>query len=303
MTARPIIAFVIGVVLLLGMSVGLQLARDRRYPTASIESSFLYVPSGAVLRRVALSFDALLADVYWIRAIQHYGSTKLIEGEDKSFALLYPLLDITTALDPRFNIAYRFGSIFLAEAYPDGPGQPTQAIALLEKGVRAMPDKWQYLMDIGFVHYWWLHDYEASARWFQKASQVPGAPWWLESMAATTLTQGGQRLASRQLWQQMLESSDNEWLQNEASRRLLQLTALDQIDQLREIIDRYRAQQGHWPDTWAQVVQAGLLRGTPLDPTQTPYRLERETDEITVDGESRLFPLPTEPPRLVPAAP
>ena len=36
------------------------------------------------------------------------------------YALLYPLLDITTTLDPRFNIAYRFGAIFLAEPYPGG---------------------------------------------------------------------------------------------------------------------------------------------------------------------------------------
>ena len=34
------------------------------------------------------------------------------------YPLLYPLLDITTTLDPRFNIAYRFGAIFLAEPYP-----------------------------------------------------------------------------------------------------------------------------------------------------------------------------------------
>ena len=34
------------------------------------------------------------------------------------YPLLYPLLDLTTTLDPRFNIAYRFGAVFLAEPYP-----------------------------------------------------------------------------------------------------------------------------------------------------------------------------------------
>ena len=32
----------------------------------------------------------------------------------EAYPLLYPMLDITTTLDPRFSIAYRFGSIFLA---------------------------------------------------------------------------------------------------------------------------------------------------------------------------------------------
>ena len=54
----------------------------------------------------------------------------------QTYPLLYPLLDLTTTLDPRFNIAYRFGAIFLAEPYPGGPGRPDLAIALLEKGLR-----------------------------------------------------------------------------------------------------------------------------------------------------------------------
>ena len=42
-------------------------------------------------------------------------------GSDE-YQLLYPLLDITTTLDPHFNIAYRFGAIFLSEPYPGGAG-------------------------------------------------------------------------------------------------------------------------------------------------------------------------------------
>src|SRR5439155_7737384 len=71
------------------------------------------------------------------------------------YSLLYPVLDITTSLDPRFTIAYRFGAVFLAEAYPRGPGRPDLAVALLEKGIREQPDKWEYMEDIGFVHYWY----------------------------------------------------------------------------------------------------------------------------------------------------
>ena len=79
---------------------------------------------------------------------------------------------ITTTLDPRFNIAYRFGSVFLAEPYPRGADRPDLAVALLEKGLRERPDKWQYLQDIGFVHYWFRHDFLAAAEWFQKAADV-----------------------------------------------------------------------------------------------------------------------------------
>ena len=76
--------------------------------------------------RAALGFDAILADVYWIRAIQHFGGTRRSEGGDKSYKQLYPLLDLTTTLDPRFTIAYRFGAIFLAEPYPAARAGPTR---------------------------------------------------------------------------------------------------------------------------------------------------------------------------------
>ena len=51
---------------------------------------------------------------------------------DKRYELLFPLLDLTTSLEPRFNMAYLFGSIYLAESPPGGPGRPDLGIALLE---------------------------------------------------------------------------------------------------------------------------------------------------------------------------
>lgn len=288
----------LAIVVLLGGALAAQVARDNRYAAWEAESSLLYVRSGAVLTRLGLAFDDLLADLYWIRAVQHYGSTKIADEADRTYDLLYPFLDFTTTLDPRFNIAYRFGAIFLTEAYPDGPGRPEQAIALLEKGVAAMPEKWQYVMDIGFIHYWWLHDYEAAAEWFRIASEVEGAPWWLEPLAATTLAQGGQRGGSRLLWQQLFETSDNEWLQAEAGRRLLQLDALDALDQLALAAQAYRDRTGDWPRTWAQLIDTGLVPFEPLDPTGTGYILVPGTGEFELSRESLLFPLPREPEAL-----
>ena len=98
----------------------------RRQPLglpADVTGNLLYVRSPEFLKRAALSYDALLADVYWIRAVQHYGGTKLTTGAQKQYDLLYPLLDLTTSLDPYFTIAYRFGAIFLAENQPGGAGR------------------------------------------------------------------------------------------------------------------------------------------------------------------------------------
>ena len=46
-------------------------------PSARVQvERLLYVRSGEAAKRIALAFDALAADVYWIRAIQHYGGDR-----------------------------------------------------------------------------------------------------------------------------------------------------------------------------------------------------------------------------------
>ena len=51
---------------------GLSAVRDRVAPREVLREAVLYVPSPAVMDRMVLSYDALAADIYWIRAIQHY---------------------------------------------------------------------------------------------------------------------------------------------------------------------------------------------------------------------------------------
>ena len=261
----------VGIAVALVTAIGLQIARDRQYPREEQAlTEILYVRSGAVLKRITLGYDGLAADVYWIRAIQYYGGTRLkapVPGQ-RRYELLHPLLDIATTLDPYFNIAYRFGAIFLSEGYPGGPGRPDQSVALLRKGLAAMPDKWQYSHDIAFVYYWHLRDYKAAAEWFARAARQPDAPNWLAPMAATMLTHGEDRASARFLWQQLLESEEA-WLRRAAERALLQLQALDEIDRIHAGMMRVPLQPGE-PPSWEAYIRRGMLKGVPLDPAGVP---------------------------------
>ena len=272
-------------------AIGLQMARDSAYPRdESAEKALMYVQSPAALRRIVLSFDGLAADVYWIRALQHYGGDRLSKTKQQKYQQLYPLLDLTTSLDPYFTIAYRFGAIFLSEPFPGGPGRPDQAIALLRKGIEAQPAKWQYYHDIAFVHYWQLQNMEEAARWFRMAAAQPGAPNWLEPVAASMLIQGGDRASARFLLQQILQSEE-QWLRRAATRGLQQLDALDWIDQLGAIVQRLPPPAGE-RYSWQWLVRRGVLRAIPTDPTGAPFDLDPVTGDVTVSTRSELSPMP-----------
>ena len=101
------------------------------------QEEVLYVTSGRDVRRLAPGFDGLAADLYWLRTVQYFGGQRLYARE-KRFELLRPLIEITTDLDPRLVIAYKYGATFLSEPKPIGAGRPLEGIAILEKGVAAM---------------------------------------------------------------------------------------------------------------------------------------------------------------------
>lgn len=296
---RSLIGALVVAGLLAALSVLVQVERDRRYATDRPEEQVMYVQSPEVLKRLVLSYDALAADVYWIRAIQHFGRERRSVDSVKRYALLYPLLNLATSLDPRFNLAYRFGAIFLAERPPGGPGRPDQAIALLEKGIAAMPEKWQFYQDAGFVHYWGRQDYTAAADWFKKGSEIKGAPWWMKTLAANTLAKGNDRAASRLMYSALFESAENDFMRQDAARRLRQLDALDAIDVLNGAIQRYRAAGGQTL-TWNALIAARLLRDVPRDPDGVEFQLDPNTGRVGLHEESPLHPLPNDPSIAVP---
>jgi hypothetical protein len=284
-------ALVAGAIAALGAAVALQVLRDRAFPREQQQAlSVMYVKSGPALRRIALEYDAVAADVYWIRAIQHYGGDRLAEPGKRKYQLLYPLLDIATSLDPYFTIAYRFGAIFLSEGYPGGPGRPDLAISLLRKGIATQTTKWQYYHDIAFVYYWQLRDMEAAARWFRLAGSQPNAPNWLEPVAATMLIEGGDRASARFLLRQILQSEEA-WLQRMAQRGLMQVDALDAIDQIQAYVNKYPPPEGT-PYSWDWLMRSRVFRMAPLDPSGTPFEIDPKTGTVRVSSDSELYPMP-----------
>jgi hypothetical protein len=283
---------VAAICVLAGAIVALQIVREQRVPSTLETEQLLYVQSPAVAQRLALSFKAIAADIYWVRVVQYYGSTRLAKDTQRNYDLLYPLLDLTTSLDPQFSVAYRFGAFFLSETPPGGPGRPDLARKLLDKAMAANPGRWEYPYDIGFLYYRG-GDYQHAAEWFRRSRAIDGSPSWLEPLAAVTLTAGGQTTASRALWQQMVTSSEEPWLRGVAEFRLKQLDTIDFAKSVERAVDAYTRAHGKPPIDWAAMIREGYLRSLPLDAASKPLVL-RPDGTVTVSRQSSMWPLPTE---------
>src|SRR5512141_3195914 len=191
MKHRAAITVTLATVLVVSMSGAVLLLRriDRLRSGATLEE-VLYIPSPKILKRMTLGYNGLVADIYWTRAVQYFGTKH--RAHATQYQLLAPLLDITTTLDPHLIVAYQFGSTFLAQKPPEGAGQPDKAVDLIERGIRDNPDTWQLYYELGFLQYMELHDEAAAARTFERGSKIPRAHPFLKVLAASMAQHAGQ---------------------------------------------------------------------------------------------------------------
>jgi len=252
------------------------LVRDQGAPPADI----LYLQSSTTLRRLSLGYSSLLADIYWTRAVQYFGGKHMVSSND--YALLYPLLDIATDLDPHLIPAYDAGSMLLSSAPPAGAGEPDKAAALVEKGIRENPERWRLYFTLGFIHYIDRHDYRSAQQAFEKGSQIPGALPWMKVMAATMAERAGEPTTAYALWSRLAESTQDQYIQENARKHLAAIQSDQEVIVLEQRVTAYEKLTGRFPVRWQDMIRAGLLRGIPVDPTGRPYLLTpKGTVEVT----------------------
>lgn len=265
-----IIAAVVLLASFIGSILALQQVDRERGEQATLEE-VLYIPSSRVLKRMSLGYSGLLANIYWTRAVQYFGDKR---REDATrYDLLAPLLDITTDLDPHLLVAYQHGSIFLSQPPPAGAGEPDQAVALLEKGIRANPDYWRLYFTLGFIHYLDRKDPKAAQQAFEKGSENPDALPWMKVMAAAMAQHAGEPALAAEIWKRLYENSEDKMIRENAAQHIAAIRVDVAVPELERRIEMYRQATGHLPATWADLVRARVLPGIPVDPNNTPYKL------------------------------
>ena len=265
-----------------------QLRIDQRLEPARAREDALYLWSGPQVRRLCPGFENLMADVYWLRTVQYFGSQRAFQSTQR-YELLLPLIDITTTLDPRLEIAYRYGGTFLSEPRPMGAGRPRDGVALMERGVAANPRSWRLRQDLGFARYFFLRDPQGAADDALAASRLPGAPSYLEPLAALFLSKGGHRDSSREIWRRLYEQAEDGPIKDNALFHLRYLSALDEVDRLNSAVDEFARRASHRPDNLAQLHSLGLLRRSPVDPLGVPFAYDRESGKASIARASPLW--------------
>ena len=266
-TAKTSLIALVILAALVAVSVPFQIRIDDiRGRFRSVEGS-LYISSSS-LKKLSLGYNEILADVYWIRALQYFGSKKPAEQNPE---LLYHYFDIITDLDPKFVNAYRYGGTFLAEPPPFGLGETRMGIELLDKGRKNNPENYKLPLEEAFIYYFYPKDYEKAAGLFREASEKPGISTLrktsMTGMAASAHAKGGNNELSRKIWEIIYETSPSDGRREFALRNIQEIDTTVLEEKLTESLKEYVKRYGKMPASPEDLIRAGIVKnGIPEAP-------------------------------------
>src|SRR5713101_7451133 len=229
MSSRRVTAIAVTVLMVTMAASVLLLRQVDQVRTGATLQEVLYISSPKLLKQLSLGYDGLLADVYWTRTVQYYGGMHHTGGGN--YALLEPLLNITTQLDPHLIPAYEFGGTFLSAKPPQGAGVPQKAVELDEYGIRNNPGDWHLYYDLGFIYYD-LKDYRGAADAFARGSRVPNAHPFLRILGARMAEHGGDLETARMLWSATYQTTHDRLIRANTAAHLRAVRVDEEVPEL-----------------------------------------------------------------------
>lgn len=171
--------------------------------TSRAERGDVFIPQPDHVKLAALGFDAVLADFYWLWAVQIVGSTN---NDPSQYSLeLGRLIDVVTTLDPWVDHPYRFAAVWLI----DSEQSVRTANRLLERGIQYHPDDWRNRYHLGFNHFFFLQEHAEAAQAIEPAIHLPGAPAYLPKLVARLRSESADLAAATLFLSQIVaEASD-----------------------------------------------------------------------------------------------
>lgn len=257
-TKLALIVKLIVIVISFALIYPIQKYIDKNHPLEENVESVLYLSSGSSVKRLSCGFEGTLADLYWLRSVQYFGRQILSQDQEVNhqlegsvdYRLLYPLLDITTTLDPQHIEAYNFGALLLPSY------NYAQAEALLEKGIKNNPQTWQLYQSLATV-YWKQRKYPQASEAFSKGGDMPNAPKWMKILSGVMLTQTGRRETACQMYSLYYEEAakNNDQLTREQMEaQIRRIQTFDELDYINKTIQAYQQKTGKCPQSVPEIV-------------------------------------------------
>jgi hypothetical protein len=171
-------------------------------------TDFRYTPDPRVIRVAAGAHRSTTADLIWLRTLPDM-SREFSDVEHKARWIDNALTSITD-LEPTFGTVYDFGQAYLTLLDKRIGGNAERAIALLEKGVRAMPGSAGLRVRLAMIWYLERKDREKTVEILLEASKLADFDTLSASMLSALLAGKREDIVALGNWAELMESGSPE---------------------------------------------------------------------------------------------
>jgi len=242
------------------------------------------IPRAGAARLLSLGHPTLAANLFWLRAVQYIGEPRAAQ---RGWEKLFPIVDLVTDLDPRHGYAYQVAGVMLGSV-----GRVSESNAILEKGMRRLPERYILPYLRAFNAFYYAGDWEAAGRFAEVAARARGAPQHVRESALAFYVKGRRADAAVTFLLHLREQAQDDESRkalDEQIRRARYEQAAGAID---EALGAYRQRRGVGPVLLGQLVEAGILPRLPDDPYGGAWRLGEDGRAASTLGPSRFRPAP-----------
>ncbi len=243
------------------------------------------LPRREMLEVLGAAHKPLIADFYWIQAIQQVGRA----NTDTEYRDVFFYSDLATDLDPKFRFVYEWGAI--TTPFNLGREQWVNtdlSSRLLVKGLAEFPDDRRFLFQLAYNKMTYDRDYKTAADLLMTLSKFPDTPRYLPQLATRLYAQAGHfesGLYMAELLRDGAEDDESRAFYEHRIKELLRERVLTQID---DAIEAFQKDRGERPQTVPALVSAGYLKAVPEDPLEGKFFIDRRGRARSTSGLYRL---------------
>jgi hypothetical protein len=245
-----------------------------------------FVPRPAVAKLAALGFDSVLADYYWLRAVQIVGDSR--EDADGKSEVIGQMIDVVTTLDPWVDHPYRFAAVWLTRT----PAEVRKANELLHRGIEHHPSEWRNYFYLGFNHYFYFGENAEAAEVLERATHLEKAPAYLTRLVARLQSHASDIDTAAAFLMELANSASDDFTRNGY------LDALDEIEIERRARfldgarDSYKKRYGKDITRIEDLTEGAspMLVGLPEPvPKSVPLELRRDVRWVLSEADGRII--------------
>lgn len=224
------------------------------------QPAFAVLPRPEVARAASLGYRSLVADLYWVGAVNYFGDQR---NARISYAQLANYMELVVALDPEFEYAFYFAGVSLPWNQGRGWVNVDEAISFLQRGIEKFPQNWKMRFQLAFIYSEFQDRYTEAGDQLKVVGTIPGAPGYAGLLATRMYAHTGDFDKAVSIAEELAALAPEPEVQQALLQRAAEARALKNLTRLEAQVKRFRDQLGRNPTELAELVREHFVDALP----------------------------------------